>query len=163
MTMTFNMTFKLPFVVVPAALLSLGATAALAGETFQQSGALGCIIDKWNEKEVEKGHKLVDSAIRCAVIPDDPNEEKVFETCSGKYEYKPDESWKGSGICTDTYKDGSTIVMDWEEGSHLKEYTYNKTGGTGKYKGVAGGGKYTYDNINDSFSGGRYKGTLTMP
>ena len=41
----------------------------------------------------------------------------------------PDESWKGSGTCTYTLKDGDKTKHDyWEEGSHLKEYTYNNTG-----------------------------------
>ena len=30
------------------------------------------MTDKWDEKEVEKGHKLVDYAGRCVAIPDDP-------------------------------------------------------------------------------------------
>ena len=30
--------------------------------------------------------------------------------------------------------------MSWEEGSHLKEYIYKNTGGTGKYEGASGGG-----------------------
>ena len=28
---------------------------------------------------------------------------------------------------------GDTMSLIWEEGSHLKEYVYTKTGGTGKY------------------------------
>ena len=34
-------------------------------------------------------------------------------------------------------------TITWEEGSHLnKEYTYEATGGTGKYQGVKGSGTY---------------------
>ena len=51
----------------------------------------------------------------------------------------------------------------WEEGSHLKEYMYKYTGGTGKYQGASGGGTYMYDNITDTLSGGKYKGQLVLP
>ena len=43
----------------------------------------------------------------------------------------------------DNYPEGK-ISLTWEEGSHLKEYTYTKTSGTGKYQGVKGGGTYMY-------------------
>ena len=44
-----------------AALLILGTTIAIA-----------CVADKWDEKEPDKGHKLVDAAMRCVLIPTDP-------------------------------------------------------------------------------------------
>jgi hypothetical protein len=50
------------FVTVPAALFIFGSGAANAGETINDTGAIVCINDKWDEKEVEKGHKLVDYA-----------------------------------------------------------------------------------------------------
>ena len=74
----------------------------------------------------------------------------------------PDESWKGSGTCTDKYKDG-TKTEAWEEGSHLKEYPYKITGGTGKYQGASGGGTYVYENLTNSLAGGTYKGRLILP
>ena len=40
----------------------------------------------------------------------------------------------------------------WEEGSHLKEYTYKITGGTGKYEGASGGGTYMYENVSDTIA-----------
>ena len=119
--------------------------------------------DKWDEKEVEKGHKLVDYAGRCVNIPDDPAAPKDTEDCVGKYEYMPDKSWKASGTCTDTYKGGDTVSESWEEGSHLKEYPYKITGGTGKYQGASGGGTYLYENLTDTLAGGRYKGQIVLP
>ena len=83
-----------------------------------------------------------------------------------KYEYMPDESWKGSGACTYTYKGdkgGDRLYNSWEEGSHLKEYTYKNTGGTGKYEGASGGGTYTLEELTDTLMGGRYKGTIELP
>jgi hypothetical protein len=123
---------------------------------------MACVTDKWDVKEPEKGHKLVDAAMRCVLIPEDPAEPAYSEDCVGKYEYMPDESWKGSGTCTDNYPDGKVNVT-WEEGSHLKEYTYTITGGTGKYQGVKGGGTYMYQSLSDTLSGGRYKGQLVLP
>jgi len=118
---------------------------------------------KWDEKEPEKGHKLVDFAGRCINVPDDPAAPKNAGECVGNYEYMPDESWKGSGTCTYTFKGGDTLSDSWEEGSHLKEYVYTKTGGTGKYQGVKGGGTYMYESITDTASAGRIKGTLILP
>jgi hypothetical protein len=74
----------------------------------------------------------------------------------------PDESWKGNGTCTDNCP-GGKVHLTWEEGSHLKEYTYTKTSGTGKYEGVKGGGTYMYQSLTDTLSGGRYKGTIQLP
>jgi hypothetical protein len=82
----------------------------------------------------------------------------------GKYEYMPDKSWKGSGTCTYKFKEaGDTITDSFEEGSHLKEYTYKITGGTGKYQGASGGGTYFYDQLTDRLAGGTYKGTIQLP
>ena len=84
-----------------------------------------------------------DAAMRCVLIPDDPAEPTISQDCVGNYEYMPDGSWKGTGTCTDNYPEGK-ISLTWEEGSQLKEYTYTKTSGTGKYQGVKGGGTYMY-------------------
>lgn len=151
------------FVAIPAALLILGAGVANAGKTEEEAGALGCVTDKWNETEPEKGHKLVDFAGRCVVIPDDPAAPKYTQDCAGKYEYMPDGSWKGAGTCTSTFKGGDKSYETWEEGSHLKEYTYKKTGGTGKYEGVSGGGTYTFENLTDTLAGGKFKGKTELP
>lgn len=148
---------------VPAAFLVLGNAPAKAAQTINEAGALACVIDKWDEKEVEKDHKLVDAAVRCVDIPNDPAAPKYSQECVGKYEYMPDQSWKATGTCTDTYKSGDTKFESWEEGSHLKEYTYKITGGTGKYQGAGGGGTYIYENLTDTLSGGSYKGTIELP
>ena len=92
------MNLKHLFVVVPA-LLILGNGVANAAETINDAGALACINDKWDEKEVDKGHKLVDYAGPCINIPADPAAQKYTQDCVGKYEYMPDKSWKGSGTC----------------------------------------------------------------
>jgi hypothetical protein len=154
---------KLLFLALPAALFVLGSGAAKAGQTMADVGAIACINDKWDEKEVEKGHKLVDYAGRCVNIPDDAATPKYIEECVGKYEYMPDESWKGSGSCTYKYKDGDTVTDTFEEGSILKDYTYKITGGTGKYKGATGGGTYLYENLTDTLAGGRFHGKIELP
>ena len=153
-----------PIVVAVLAIVPcLSAVPAGAGQTINDVGTLVCVTDKWDEKEPEKGHKLVDSANRCVLVPDDKSAPKVTETCTGKYEYMPDGSWKSSGSCTDAYPGGDKVFLDWEEGSHLKEYTYKKTGGTGKYKGVGGGGTYFYESLTDTLAAGWYKGKLLLP
>jgi hypothetical protein len=155
------MNLKQLFATIPAALFVLGSGPANAGEPVKDTGAMACFTDKWDTKEPEKGHKLVDYAGRCVLIPDDPAEPTISPDCIGKYEYMPDQSWKGTGTCTDRYP-GGDIYLSWEEGSQLKEYTYTKTGGTGKYEGVKGGGTYMYQSLSDTLSGGRYKGTIQL-
>jgi hypothetical protein len=159
----FTMRPKKLLIAVPAALFLLGNAPAKAAQTIEEAGALACVIDKWDEKEVEKGHKLVDAAVRCVDIPDDDAAPKYSQDCVGKYEYMPDESWKAAGTCTDTYKSGDTKFESWEEGSSLKHYTYAITGGTGKYQGASGGGTYFYENLTDTLSGGKYKGSIVLP
>jgi hypothetical protein len=134
-----------------------------AGQTINEAGALACVNDKWDEKEVEKGHKFVDFAGRCIGIPNDSGAPKYAEDCVGKYEYMPDETWKGSGTCTYTFKNGDKMSDSWAEGSDLKEYKYTITGGTGKYEGARGGGTYIYENLTDTLAGGTYKGQIELP
>jgi hypothetical protein len=57
------------FVAVTATLWILGSGAATAGEPKKDTGAMACVNDKWDVKEPEKGHKLVDAAMRCVLIP----------------------------------------------------------------------------------------------
>ena len=151
------------FVAVPAALFILGNGVGNAGQTVDVAGAIACTMDKWNESEPDKGHKLVDAAMRCVIIPNDPPIPKFAQDCVGNYEYMPDKSWKSAGTCTDNFKGGDKIYESWEEGSHLKEYTYKYTGGTGMYEGVSGGGTYMYESVTDTLTGGTYKGQLILP
>jgi hypothetical protein len=146
-----------------AAVLSLSAVPASAGQTINEATALACVVDKWDEKEPDKGHKLVDYAGRCIEVPDDHAAPIFAEDCVGKYEYMPDGSWKGSGSCTRDLKNGDHITDTWEEGSHLKEYTYKVAGGTGKYQGAKGGGSYTNENLTETLSAGRVKGKIELP
>ncbi len=157
------MNTKQLFSTVAYAFLIFGNGEANAGKSIEETGVLVCVTDKWDEKELEKGHKSVDAAMRCVVVPDDPSAPKYSQDCIGKYEYLPDESWKSAGTCTDTYKGGDKIFETWEEGSHLKEYTYKITGGTGKYDGARGGGTYMYESLTDTLAGGRYRGKLELP
>jgi hypothetical protein len=147
------MDLKYLFAAIPIALCILGNGVANAGQTINESGALACVNDKWDVKEPEKGHKLVEFAGRCVSIPDDEQTEPMYSMeCVGNYEFMPDESWKGSGTCTDTFKSGDKKIESWEEGSDLKgQYAYKYTGGTGKYQGATGGGTYTMDELTTRF------------
>ena len=107
-------TLKRLLVAVPATILALGCSVANAGKTIEQAGVIVCVTDKWDEKEPEKGHKLVDYTGRCVKVPDDSAEAKSTEACSGKYEYTPDGSWKASGSCAVTIVGGDTIDITWD-------------------------------------------------
>jgi hypothetical protein len=153
---------KRSWLVVPLALLTFASGAANAGQ-IDEAGVIACVNDKWDETEPEKGHKLVDVTQRCVLVPDDPAAPKAAEECVGKYEYMPDGSWKAAGTCTNIYKGGDKAFLTWEEGSHLKQYPYKYTGGTGKYEGASGDGTYIYEGVSDTLFGGRYKGTMQLP
>jgi hypothetical protein len=71
------------FVAVTATLWILGSGAATAGEPKKDTGAMACVNDKWDVKEPEKGHKLVDAAMRCVLIPDDSAEPTISQDCAG--------------------------------------------------------------------------------
>jgi hypothetical protein len=158
------MDLKHLFIALLAALCIMGTWTANAGQTINQAGAIACVNDKWDVKEPEKGHKLIDYAGRCILIPDDATAMKSTEDCVGKYEFMPDESYKGSGTCAEKFKEAAdTLTHTWEEGSDLKESRYKFTGGTGKYEGASGGGTYTLDELTDTLYGGKYKGAIELP
>ncbi len=141
-----------------AALSIFAIDAARTDARSEEAGVIVCINDKWDETEPEKGHKLVDYAGRCVKVPDDASAAKVTEECAGKYEYMPDQTWKGSGGCTATFPGGDKVFSTWEESSASKEWPFKVTGGTGKYDKASGGGTYSYDNLTDTLAAGRYKG-----
>jgi hypothetical protein len=128
-------------------------------KTIKDVGSLAYMVDKWDVKKSEKGHKLVDYAGRCVAIPDDAaaHTGKLV----GKYEYLPDGSWKGSGTCTYTYEGGDELNESWEEDANKGTYKY--TGGTGKYAGASGGGTYTVEELTDTLAGGKHKGAIELP
>lgn len=158
------MTLKRLFVVVPAALFTLGIGAANAGKVVEGAGAVACVNDKWNVSEPEKGHKLIDFAGRCVFIPNDAAAEKATQECAGKFEYMPDGNYKASGTCTHTFKSGDKRYHNWEEGTHIKERgRFTITGGTGRLDGVRGSGTYTMDELTDSLQGGTYTEKVELP
>jgi hypothetical protein len=65
-----------------AAFLILGSGAAKAKQTINEAGAISCVNDKWDVKEPEKGHKLVDYAGRCVNVPDDAAAPKSTADCA---------------------------------------------------------------------------------
>jgi hypothetical protein len=75
------MKLTLFFTSLFAALLGVGM--ANAGEPVKDTGAMACFTDKWDTKEPEKGHKLVDYAGRCVLIPDDTAEPSIAQDCTG--------------------------------------------------------------------------------
>lgn len=142
--------------------VALASSMALAGQAIDVAATMACVNDKWTETEPEKGHKFAEYAGRCVVIPNDSNEKTYVEDCAGNYEFMSDGSWKGGGTCSVDLKAGDTISLTWEEGSHLKDYTYAYTGGTGKYKGAKGGGTYKTEELTTTLYGGRKKGSLEL-
>lgn len=149
--------------VAAVGLAIVGVGPANAGKSIVEEGARACVIDKWDVKEPEKGHKLVDYAGRCIYFPDDPALPKASDVCTGKFEFMADGSYKAAGTCDTSIQGGDKKTVSWEEGSHMKEKVYKTTGGTGRYAGATGGGTYTSENITEATVVGRYKGKAETP
>jgi hypothetical protein len=81
------------------------------------------------------------------------------ENCVGNYEYIP--GGVGKAQRTATYP-SNVETHCREEGSHLKEYIFKITGGTGKYAGAKGGGTYFYKSLTNTLSGGAYEGRIEL-
>ncbi|MFT3730355.1 MAG: hypothetical protein QM780_02865 [Hyphomicrobium sp.] len=146
---------KLSFVLSSVLISALASPTTAA--TGQETGVIVCMTDKWDEKEVAKGHKIADYTGRCITVPHDTARETIVSDCIGKYEYMPDGTWKGVGTGTDHFKSGDTRTFTWDEGSDLKEYRYTNTGGTGKFQNAKGGGTYFYVPITETVFSGTYK------
>jgi len=100
-------------------------------------GAMVCVNDMWNEKEPEKCHKLVDTLVaECTSLTTPPRRQRRV--------YAWGELERQRGLQPILQKWGH-IVRNLGGGSHLKEYIFKITGGTGKYAGAKGGGTYKSD------------------
>ena len=130
-----------------AALFILSGGVASAGEPKKDTGAMACVNDKWDVKEPEKGHKLVDAAMRCVLIPDDLAEPTISQDCAGNYEYMPDGSWKGTGTCTDNYPEGK-ISLTWEEGSQPQGVHVHQNQ---RHRKIPGRQGWRYVHVPESF------------
>lgn len=148
-----NSSFLISSVLISALASHPRAAAA------EQTGVIVCMTDKWDEREISKGHKVAEYAGRCITVPTDTARETIVANCVGKYEYMPDGSWKGVGTGVDHFKSGETRTFSWDEGSDLKEYRYTNTGGTGKFQNAKGGGTYFYVPITETVFSGTYKET----
>ena len=54
------MNFQNLFMAAPLALFLYGTGEANAGKTVEGAGTVAYVSDKWDVKEPEKGHKLID-------------------------------------------------------------------------------------------------------
>jgi hypothetical protein len=155
------MDLKHLFVAATATAFILGNGDA-DGETLNDVGVFTCVIDRW-EEDPERGDRLIDFAGRGVGVPNDPAAPKFAGDCVGKFEATPDNHWTGRGTCTFTFKSGDKMFGAFEAGSHLNEYSYKITGGTGKYVDASGGGAFVYEVLTDTLVGGNYKGESILP
>jgi hypothetical protein len=158
------MNFQHLFMAAPLALVLHGSGEANAGKIVEGAGTVACVSDKWDVKEPEKGHKLIDYGGRCVFIPNDTAAEKATQECAGNFEYMPDGSYEANGTCTHTFKSGDKRFHKWEEGTHIRERgRFTITGGTGKLEGVRGSGTYALDELTDTLQGGTYTEKVELP
>ena len=102
-------------IIVPA-LFVLNLGTANAGKTLEEAGALVCVTDKWDEKELEKGHKLADAVMRCVAVPDSPDLDRYAQACTGKYEYMPDGTGRAPGRARIATRAGTRVTRPLRRG-----------------------------------------------
>ena len=159
------MNMKYFFAAIAAALLLGAAGAANAQESIESSGYDGCVTDLWDVMELDEGHSVVLAKFRCVTFTDDPTSPVHYSTgdCTGTYEFMPDESWKSSGYCTWTFRDGDTAFLKFWEGSDMEVSRYDWVGGTGRYTGATGGGTYTTEQLTDTLTANRIEEVMELP
>lgn len=59
------------------------------------------------------------------------------------------EAWAGNGSCALVDRDGDRLMTTWTSADH----TFTFVGGTGKYRGITGGGTYQADLLHDAVGG----------
>ena len=148
-----------------AALLLIAAGTASAGERIKESGHEAFRTNVWDVLELDEGHSVAWWRGEGVYFDDDPSAASHLSTadCAGTYESMPDETYKGSGFCTYTDRDGDKHFLKWWEGSDMEESRYEYIGGTGKYTGLGGGGTYTAEELTDTLSTFTTKGVMEFP
>lgn len=148
-----------------AALLLIAAGTANAAERIESSGYDACTTDVWDELELGEGHSVALYKSRCVTFSDDPRGPGHMSTgvCAGTFEFMPDETYKGSGFCTWTYRDGDKLFLKFWEGSDMEEGRYEWIGGTGRYVGATGGGTNTGEDLTDTLWAGRFEEVIELP
>lgn len=149
---------------IAAALLLGAAEAANAGERIEESGHEAFATIVWDELELDEGHSFAWWRGEGVGFDDDPTSPAYLNTgdCAATYEFMPDDTYKASGFCTYTDRDGDKWFVKWWEGSDMEEGRYEYTGGTGKYAGVTGGGTYTGEELTDTLSTFTYEGVMVL-
>lgn len=68
--------------------------------------------------------------------------------CYGAVETMPDKSFKASGYCVHTDRDGDKIADRWWADSSMPKGKWEDTGISGKFKGVRTSGNYVYTDLS---------------
>jgi len=70
--------------------------------------------------------------------------------CHGSVETMPDKSFKASGYCVHTDRDGDKIVDRWWADSSMPKGKWEDVGISGKWKGFHKTGTYVYTDLSTS-------------
>jgi hypothetical protein len=68
--------------------------------------------------------------------------------CYGTVESMPDKSFKASGYCVHTDRDGDKIADRWWADSSMPKGKWEDVGISGKWKGVRKSGNYVYTDLS---------------
>ena len=68
--------------------------------------------------------------------------------CYGSVETLPDKSFKASGYCVHTDRDGDKIADRWWADSSMPKGKWEDAGISGKFKGVRTSGNYVYTDLS---------------
>jgi len=68
--------------------------------------------------------------------------------CYGTFESMPDKTFKASGYCVHTDRDGDKIADRWWADSSMPKGKWEDVGISGKFKGIHKGGNYVYTDLS---------------
>jgi hypothetical protein len=94
---------------------------------------------------LEEGHSLtLTKAKGLGTLTNPPTQ----VDCYGTFESMPDKSWKASGYCVHTDRDGDKIADRWWVDSSMPKGKWEDVGISGKWKGVRKSGNYVYTDVS---------------
>ena len=133
--------------IAAAVLLISGANFAWAQQKIEEAGIDSMVRDN-KVFELEKGHLyiLVDEKGVETTNTRSPTHMSVID-CMGTWELFPDQSYKGSGYCTVTDREGDKLFQSWSDSS-AEGSKFESIGGTGKFEGAKGQGTYTETELS---------------
>jgi hypothetical protein len=133
-------------IVLAAALFAISTVVASAPNAPAGYNVLTC---EGKTVSLDEGHSLTIFSGKGVLVsvPGSPDHMSSIE-CLGTVENMPDKSFKASGYCSHTDRDGDKWIDHWWNDSSMKKGRWEQTGVSGKYKGPRSTGSFVYTDLS---------------